>query len=190
VDGPFPGYPGGAESNDRSREIIKSYDKTVLVTMPAEEYFKRELACHITRNLGCKFILILDADEYLIRQKVELFRRNLAQIIESNTDRNIFGINYNFGSPDQFNDRPRLWYKPWEVGYIGGSHWRFKNKYHSKYFDKTIQVDRWDSVVEGIAIKEDSTKRDKQREALGVAFQNQILIPKENKYYYDEDDFL
>jgi hypothetical protein len=189
VDGPFPGYPGGAQSSDRTREIINSYDKTVLLTMPAEEYFKRELACHACRNLGCKFILIIDADEYLVRQKVERFRGNLDKIIDSGTDRNIFGINYNFGAPDQFFDKPRLWYKPWQVGYIGGSHYRFKNLYHSKYYDSSIQIDRWDSVVEGIAIKEDSTTRPKAREQLGVEYQNKIIIPKEREHEI-RDDFI
>jgi hypothetical protein len=189
IDGPFPGFPGPPESNDKTREIINSYDKTVLVTMPAEEYFKRELYCHITRNLGCQFVLILDADEYLIRSNVERFRGNLKEIVESRTDRNIFGINYNFGAPDQFNDRPRLWYKPWEVGYIGGSHYRFKNLYHSKYYDSTIQIDRWDTVVEGIAIKEDSTSRPKSREAVGIEYQNKVVIPRENEFKI-EDDFI
>jgi hypothetical protein len=187
IDGPFPGFPGSYESNDGTREIIKSYDKTVLVTMPAEEYFKRELACHISRSLGCRFILIIDADEYLIRRNVERFRGNLEKVINSGTDRNIFGINYNFGAPDQFYDRPRLWYKPWEVGYIGGSHWRFKNLYHSKYYDPTIQIDRWDSVVEGIVIREDSTQRPTYREKLGIEYQNKIIIPRENEFETRED---
>lgn len=189
IDGPFPGFPGGAESSDRTREIINSYDKTILVTMPAEEYFKRELACHICRNLGCKFILIIDADEYLIRRNVGKFRDKLESIINSGLDRNIYGINYCFGAPDQFNDRPRLWYKPWQVGYIGGSHYRFKNLYHSKYYDSSIQIDRWNEVVEGIVIREDSTTRPKYREQVGTEYQNQVIIPRENVFEI-EDDFI
>jgi hypothetical protein len=191
IDGPYPGFPGPPESNDGTREIINSYDNTILVTMPAEEYFKRELACHTARNLGCSFVLIIDADEYLIRSNVERFRNNLEHIMESGTDRNIFGINYNFGAPDQFNDRPRLWYKPWEVGYIGGSHYRFKNLHHSKYYDSTIQIDRWDTVVEGIVIKEDSTHRPKYREAVGIEYQNKIVIPRENEFQIEDTvDFI
>ena len=188
IDGPFPGFPGPAESNDGTREIINSYDNTVLVTMPAEEYFKRELACHTARNLGCNFILILDADEYLIRRNVQRFRSNLEGIVLSETDRNIFGINYNFGAPDQFNDRPRLWYKPWEVGYISGSHWRFKNRYHSKYYDKSIHVDRWDKVVEGVCIRQGDEERIAYREAVWKEYQEKVVIPFENRFYDDTED--
>lgn len=180
IDGPYPGYPGPNNSDDGTREIIESYDRTILVTCPAPEYFKRELACHICRRIGCQFILILDGDEYLIKQNAILFRHKLEQIISSGDDHNIFGININYGSWDQFYDKPRLWYKPWEVEYIRGSHWRFKNMLHDKYYDKSIHMDRWFEVVEGLAIKEDSLSRGKEREAIWDRHQRHVVIPTEN----------
>lgn len=190
VDGPFPGYPGAQKSDDGSREVIKSFKNTILVDMPAEEYFKRELACHICRNLGCMFILIIDADEFLIRRNVKQFRRGLEKILESGSDRNIFGINYCMGYPDQFSDKPRLWYKPWEVEYIRGSHWRFKNMFHNKYYDKAIQGDRWNQVVEGIVIRHESEPRGKEREKIMYNYQQDIKEPFERSLDFDKIEFI
>ncbi|SRR5580765_470499 len=185
VDGGEPDGPFPDESNDGSREIVASYKNTILVTMPGREYFKRELACHICRNLKCPFILIIDADEFLIRRNVYKFRHGLEDIIESASDRNIYGINYCMGHPDQFSEKPRLWYKPWEVEYIRGSHWRFKNMYHDKYYDKNIQIDRWDKVVEGIVIRHVSETRGKEREAMMLKYQEEVTEPYENSINLD-----
>jgi len=191
VDGPTPRFPGPAASDDGSREIIESFPNTVLVTLPAREYFKRELACHMCRNLGCQFILIIDADEFLIRRNVDRFRANLKRIAGSGTDRNIFGINYCMGLPDQFSDKPRLWFKPWEVEYIRGSHWRFKNMYHNKFYDKAIQTDRWTEVVEGIVIRHESEPRGPAREALMKKYQDEVTEPYEASLDFQniEEDF-
>ena len=93
-------------------------------------------------------------------------------------DHNVFGININYGAWDQFYDKPRLWYKPWEVEYLRGSHWRFKNMFHDKYYDKTIQMDRWYETVEGVEdLRTLLRVEGKEREMIWDRHQKKYVIP-------------
>lgn len=188
IDGIFPGFEGKDYlSTDGSRELILEYqdknpDTVVLLDMPAEEFFKRELANHYIRYRGIPFILILDGDEYIMNNRTDWkrFRDNLQKIYDRNDEHNIFGIDVNYGSWDQFWSKPRLWFKPWEVGYIHGSHWRFGNIYHSRFYDLAIQSDRIFEPVKGLAIREKSTVRTDSRDKQMGEYQKDTVIPFES----------
>jgi len=192
VDGPYPGFEGWPhqqESTDGTREIIQCYRNTKLYTLAAQEYFKRELACHISRSLGCGFLLIIDGDEYLINQDIDRFRNCLQRIVNStDQDRNIWPIKVRYPrKANYFIGTPRLWYKPWEVEYLKGSHWRFKNMYHSRYYDKTTMQENWVDLpfIEGIAMVHDSLSRAEERQTLRNEYAP-ILEAYENSINFNE----
>jgi hypothetical protein len=117
-------------STDGSRELIDCYsDKNVfLIDKPdLSESEKREAYIEIARQYGADVILTLDSDEWVWFARWEAFRLECYQkmIVRHKGLWNI----YNIATKDSQSsmDRPRLWFRPWELAY-GKAHYLFYRK--------------------------------------------------------------
>jgi hypothetical protein len=142
LDGRFPNYPlqEGCEalSTDGSREMIKTEygDKTILVDAPLIEFKKRQKYLELCGQYNCNLLIIIDSDEFVWDEVSywEYFRRECYDkiILESKEEHNIFNMKMFTNLSvcggiklDLWIDRPRLWYKPYEVRYGRGRHFEF-----------------------------------------------------------------
>lgn len=113
-------------STDGSRELVECYrDKEVyLIDKPdLNESGKREAYLDIARKYGVDVILTLDSDEWVWFARWEAFRLECYQKIIVR-DKGLWNI-YNIAFREM--DRPRLWFRPWELGY-GKTHYLFYRK--------------------------------------------------------------
>jgi hypothetical protein len=118
-------------STDGSREYIR--DKALnfdgqglyLIDSPnLTEFAKRQVYIDLTKDYGIDVLLILDSDEYVyacdwVKFRAECYQKMIVR------DKMMWNI-YNIGFREPF-DRPRLWFKPWEIG-IGPTHYDFWRK--------------------------------------------------------------
>ena len=127
-------------------------------------------------------MLIIDGDEYLIKQDVDKFRNCLQKIVGS--DRNIWPVETQYkNTNNMFWGLPRLWYKPWEIEYIKGSHCCFRNMYKSTYNEE--RQERWldQPIIEGIAMKHDPTPRPQERQEQWLKYQREVINPFEDSLW-------
>lgn len=118
-------------STDGSREYIedamKLYQGQGLFLIDAPnltEYAKRQIYVDACQPYGVDCLIILDSDEFVFCADWIKFRTECYQkiIVRDKMSWNIYNIP--FREP---MDRPRLWFKPWEIG-IGPTHYDFYRK--------------------------------------------------------------
>lgn len=118
-------------STDGSREYIKDIANNFegqglyLIDAPnLTEAKKRQVYVDLTKDYGIDVLLILDSDEYVYSCDWMKFRRECYQkmIVKEKMLWNIWNVA--FREP---MDRPRLWFRPWEIG-IGPTHYSFWRK--------------------------------------------------------------
>ena len=154
VDGPFrynlDKYPDlSLKSNDGSLELIndsasKFIDNIkILYRGGASEFDKRNAyleTCDKYRQRNLDVLLIIDSDEYsiyppdrkpercwdILKQDLEL-----EKIKNTNERHNVYGIRWiEAGDVDTY--KPRIWFYPYEMRYINGSHYHYANTYREK----------------------------------------------------------
>jgi hypothetical protein len=118
-------------STDGSREYIrdraKDFEGQALLLVDApdlSEAKKRQIYVDLTYDCGIDVLLILDSDEYVycadwLRLRHECYQKMVVR------DKMLHNI-YNVGFREPM-DRPRLWFKAWEIG-IGPTHYDFWRK--------------------------------------------------------------
>lgn len=115
-------------STDGSRRIVDWYrDKynAILLDYPdLPEPKKRQAYTDVARTYGVDCILIIDSDEYVWYADWEKFRSEAYQkiVARDKCHTNIYNIACRDGR--SFMDRPRLWFRPWELAY-GKTHYEF-----------------------------------------------------------------
>lgn len=114
-------------STDGSRELVETcYRQNVyLIDEPdLTESAKRMRAIEIAQQYGVDCILTLDSDEYVEYLYPDLFRNDAYEKMVIR-DKGLWNI-YNVDCRDrrQYQPRPRLWFKPWEISY-GTTHYEF-----------------------------------------------------------------
>ena len=126
---------------------------------------RNELIKMVT-EMNCNYMIIIDSDEYVYNSTEEnwnTFRTNLKEIVQKkyNGSFNVFGIWCTRGFEGNMEDwtyYPRIWYKPWEMFYKGGSHYHFINKR-----DLNRYRDQWwtpaEEIIDGIRLGHDHTLR-------------------------------
>lgn len=163
VDGRFKHFKplennqqGGEDlSTDGSRELVNSYDNTMLIDVPnSYEIQKRTAYLKACELVKAEYLLIIDSDEYVYEPESdwEKFDKTVDETCFSVQygKYNIFGIytevnspNYDYivhkitgrdkpatskaGGQRQWRYHPRLWHYPYDMEY-NGTHYMFRNK--------------------------------------------------------------
>lgn len=154
VDGKYKHYKADSElSDDGSRELIKSYDNTILIDKPnSYEIEKRQAYVNWCGPfpMTIDFLLIVDSDEYVLDYDQEVFEKELKYVKTGPYNQyNVFAVMLEInsgkyrhiahefvqgqppqvtkGSDKQFAHSPRLWLRPYEMEY-NMKHYYFRNK--------------------------------------------------------------
>jgi hypothetical protein len=103
-------------STDGSREIVDCYkDKNVLLVDAEDlsESAKRQTYCEVSKIYGVDVLLILDSDEWVWFADWPAFRNECYQkiIIRDKGNWKIWNVAF------REMDRPRLWFKPYDIRY-------------------------------------------------------------------------
>lgn len=187
VDGRFKHFKDGNStglSYDKSRELVRSYDNTVLIDMPhVYEIQKRQAYVDWCKKIDIDYLLIVDSDEYVLEYDKKTFDREIHTIREAPYYQyNVFGImleinsgkyahivhEFNGGNPPQtttpnnrqFAHSPRLWQRPSEMEY-NVTHYNFRNKHPSSslhYQETNCAV----KIVAGMKLGHDHALRNNQ----------------------------
>lgn len=194
VDGKYPNFDGTSssrKSNDGSRELIKSYPNTKLLTIADYEIHKRNayLKASAYTEKNTDYIFIIDSDEYIdqLEKDWKLFRKNLQEAKKRNPGHEIWGVEIECNSDDyvetveqilgrpyqkkkrhswdrtEFQLKPRLWYQPWQFEYhLTHYQWRHKDKFHPEYVRESLNgIALWEGI-KGIRLLHDHKLRSKE----------------------------
>lgn len=146
IDGRYSGFDsinGSALSTDGSREVLKACDKAVLVDYPGTQIAKRNKYLILSKKYECDYMLILDADEYIkpesegseipdLRTNWETFRYVAEKRVRLDLGMyRIYDLRYEEPNGWNLGERPRLWFRPWEIRYdVRHFRWIIKAKKH------------------------------------------------------------
>jgi hypothetical protein len=154
VDGRFPMYPGTSElSTDGSREIVKQYPNAELADCFGDEVEKRNRYLELAARDGIKYVLIIDADEWLSYKDWQLFRKEC----ESLATPSIYRM-FAFDGVEGFYRQPRLVHHPELFEYFL-SHCVFRFK-PTRYYANHGEFSTY--VVKGFRIMSDDSLRSDQ----------------------------
>lgn len=143
-------------STDGSRELLLSYDNTVLISRHGYEYQKRQYVCNLCRLYDFPNLIIMDSDEYVIGNW-DNFKENWQNAITN--DVNNYGLYkaqiQRLDSPHEpiYNWQPVLWQQPWQFMYQNRHDYFRRNNEASTYYIRSYQN------VEGIKLNHDHSLR-------------------------------
>lgn len=158
VDGKFKHFDDGKDkeglSTDGSRELVRSYDNAVLLSVPnSYEIQKRTAYLDYCVKVNAEYLLIIDSDEYVYEPETDWFKfkRKVGEICLGvpYNNFNLFGIYTEIYSPNyqhvvhkftntappalsnpgerKWTYHPRLWHRPYEMEYCK-THFQFRKK--------------------------------------------------------------
>ena len=136
IDGRYPGFGRNkslpALSTD-GREVCKSFDNTVLVDLPASQVQKRNKYLQLCKKYDLDFAIIIDSDEFIdIGADWATFKYVAQKRVRLDLGMyRIYDIRYREQNGWDLGERPRLWFKPWEIRYdVKHYRWFIKAKNH------------------------------------------------------------
>lgn len=198
IDGRYPryGYPNKPPelSTDGGREICKSYDNVVLIDYPATQIRKRNRYLQEARRHDLDFLCIMDSDEYFKEQTqwgenswpTFLYCCNLSVKQDEGFYR-IYNIRYEEENGWDLGERPRLWYKPWQVRY-DVQHFRWIIKPRKDCHERLVyEGNAGRRLIQGVTIKHHRSIRPQERnETMNVYEQwliNEEIRQLKRKYH-------
>jgi hypothetical protein len=131
VDGKHNSNEGPALSDDGTRDIIMSFPNTILIDAPwLKQIDARNLYIKRAAQLGCSWLLVLEANEYITNKlpstfvgchKLDIFKKNLSVHQRSNTTHDLVYsiLKEEYG---HVKSCPRLLYKPQYIRYSDAQH--------------------------------------------------------------------
>ena len=129
-------------SNDGSRELLKRsrFDVHLLNCAGQPEYIKRNRYLEYASKIGVTHLIIVDSDEYFLiedlncsclrkRQKAwNKFKNDWHNLVEYHDKRyNVYTMTMYDPVTKKKSLRPRCWYNPGDMRYLGGSHYHWGN---------------------------------------------------------------
>jgi hypothetical protein len=203
IDGRFPEYPDRSDlSNDGSRETVLSYENTLLIDNPASEYEKRSKYLEVCTQEKVDYLLILDTDEYAEQgADWNAFRKNMVEVVEVKHGGlyNVFAVLMETNSAEyiktvkdkphvtwekhndiEYGYYPRLWYKPYDMEYRQGTHYKFRNKdlkNRLHFQDSTPAME----IVYGVRFLHRNAHMSDEQLNARKAYQLDFLVPYEAK---------
>lgn len=205
IDGKFPQFPSRSDlSTDGSREVVQSYDNTLLVDFPASEHEKRSKYLAVCAEQGVDYLLIVDTDEYAEEgADWQAFRHNMVQaaevkhqglynvfavLIETNSQeyaKTVQDKHYMVWTKDnmtgiEYGYYPRLWYRPEQMEYNQGTHYLFRNKdpKNRLHFQETNPAME---IINGVRFLHRNTYRSQDALQARIQYQLGFLVPYEQQ---------
>ena len=180
IDGRYPSFGRGkglaALSTDGSREVLRGYDNTLLVDYPATQVQKRNKYLQLSKKHGLDFLIILDGDEYIKNDADwDTFRYVAQKRVRLDVSMyRIYDIRYEEQNGWDFGERPRLWYRPWEIRYdVKHYRWYIKSKNH---LDRPVyEGNAGRALIPGLIIKHNRDARPKARNAIMDRYEDWLL---------------
>jgi hypothetical protein len=175
VDGRFPNFPANSDlSTDGSRELVRSYSKSVLIDLPGLEVDKRTKYLEHCSLYSIDVLLIIDSDEYVLNpENWNKFHNNLKSLILGrDMDKyNVYAINLQtLGKSKEFLAYSRVRHKPDEMEYYGNRHYYFRNKNPLKLI-VPHQADHSGNLIEGIDLGHNHELRSDSHQTSRFAYQ-------------------
>lgn len=174
IDGVYDLAQGSPLSTDGSRDIIQSYDNTLLVDMPYHR--QTEVRNHYLEEAvwnHCDYILVFEADEYLTGD-VKEFRENLPVHDLTGIKDVVYNVPMHYVGQNHIVKSPRFFYKPELIRY-GGSHstyivdgvaWLVRNGNESNVFEN----------LPGIVVNHDEGPRTKEQELRSEDYKEKLIV--------------
>jgi hypothetical protein len=180
IDGRYPGYARGKGqadlSSDGSREVCKGYDNVLLVDYPATQIQKRNKYLQLSKRHGLDFLIIIDGDEYIKAGADWATFRYVAQkrVRLDLSMYRIYDIRYEEQNGWDLGERPRLWFKPWEIRYdVKHYRWYIKAKNH---LDRPVyEGNAGRALIPGLTIKHNRDIRSKERNETMNRYEDWLL---------------
>ena len=174
IDGRYPDYNDNSNakySTDGTKELVAKYSNCKYIQYFAEQKSKRT---RYFKECEYDFLLVIDADEYLVIDSWSTFQDQLQRYILNMPERSRsyqYQINYH-SEPEKFIFLPRLIYKPNNLVYA--NHWAIIT-------DPTLNVENKASMVssmrvEGITIGTDDLLRPDSRLQQDISYQWNLFL--------------
>jgi len=173
IDGVYDVAKGKPLSTDGSRDIVQSYENTLLVDMP---YHKQT----VVRNQymkeavwnDCDYLLVFEADEY-ITGDMKQFRNNLPVHDKTKITDLVYNIPMHYVGQNHVVKSPRFFYKPELVSYgnthstyvVNGKSWLVRNGNESNTFQ----------TLSGIVVNHDERPRTKDQEERAEEYKEALV---------------
>lgn len=190
IDGRYPSFKDDnmdhGLSTDGSRELLLRHRNTRIIDMANRTQIdQRNKYLSMSRSLGYNFLIIADSDEYFVKMDWLTFR--YAAIQQVKADKFMYRI-YDVrsdGDPFNIGERPRLWFRPWEVRYeIRHFRWRILAKEH---LDRPVyEGECGHALIPGCTLRHDHALRTQERTQIMGAYEdwliNEEVKQMKNKY--------
>ena len=180
IDGRYPGFGRNkslpALSIDGSREVCKSFDNTVLVDLPASQVQKRNKYLRLCKKYDLDFAIIIDSDEFIdYGADWETFKYVAQKRVRLDLGMyRIYDIRYREQNGWDLGERPRLWFRPWEIRYdVKHYRWYIKAKNH---LDRPVyEGNAGRALIPGLTIKHNRDIRSKERNETMNRYEDWLL---------------
>lgn len=185
IDGRYPDWGDDKNddifSNDGTYQLCMEYPNVTYVAVHADQNTKRTEYLKLCEDYGITFLLVIDADEFVIDASWKEFRNNIKRYIfdfPGRHSRHIYQIRYQF-EPNRTGYLARLIQDPWYLKYI--KHYILTTKDNIG----DIPVEQSSQVIEGITIITDDLMRDRSRMQRDINYQWDLFY-KEHEFNYDK----
>lgn len=205
VDGRYKGFKdsGDGLSNDGSRELVRSFNKSVLINMPnVYEVEKRQGYLDWCDRARPDWLLIIDSDEYVSEYDKTVLESKLAQMsMGQYAQYNVFAVmlevysgkydhivwSFVSGQPPQttregerrYEHSPRLWARPWEMEYyLRHYHFRKKDPTSSLHYQEQNPAV---AIVSGMKLNHDHALRTREHLEKRREYQRQLVELEQKK---------
>ena len=174
IDGRFSLYEGDDYSDKETEEYIKSFPNVVYDKFVGMEHDKRQRYVDLAAKHNCDFLLIIDADEWVISADWDLFKQNAVKISREYPGENFLGVLVRYTPegfvPEEFSNYPKLWARPEEVEYYQ-AHCIFRNKKYGGVVRSSSNC----PVIEGIKLDWNDKLRSEEYVKSSYEYQQRMI---------------
>jgi hypothetical protein len=178
IDGRYPGfryYDSNGLSNDGSRELLFSHPNTTVMNMPNKtQVAKRNRYLLMSKPLRFDFLIIVDSDEYFVNMDWLTFKYVAEKRVR--LDDFMYRIYDVRSDGDVWNvgERPRLWFRPWEVRYdVKHYRWLIKAK---KHLDRPVyEGECGHALIPGCTLRHNHDLRSQERNATMESYEQWLI---------------
>ena len=176
VDGRYPGFRSRSDlSNDGSTEVVRGFPNTLLVDYPATQIQKRNRYLQLSKDYELDFLLIMDSDEYIEEgANWPLFKHACEESVRLDEyDYRIYDVRYQNEMPWDLGERPRVWFKPWQIRYdVKQYRWIIKAKCKDR---PVYEGDNGRRLLPGITIKHQRSVRPEARNKAMDDYEDRLM---------------
>lgn len=157
------------------RDLIMSYPNTILRDVVGDEVAKRTKYLKLCEQYKTEYLLIIDADEWVLEADWDLFKSNLVKVGNREPYQPFLGMKMLVDKEGGFGDYPKIWHWPQNIEYI--THGVFRNKTNG-VVSQSSSATATEYRVDGLMLMGDDTLRDPDYVKRSYDYQV-ILINKE-----------